>query len=173
MHAKDLLPWNWHWPRGSVPVRTSEQQHPITSLQDQINSAFDRFYRALEGDPEALFAPGFARGGFLPALDVVDDDKEIRVTLELPGMDSKDFDIHLEDDVLRIRGEKYSEESEKGRAAQWSECSYGSFERMIPLHCEIDRDGVEATFRKSVLTVRLPKSKAAIERRRHVPIRSE
>jgi HSP20 family protein len=96
-----------------------------------------------------------------PDVDVAETEKEITVTAELPGLDEKEIDLNLSDNVLTIRGEKKAEKEEKGKTFYRSERSYGVFERVIPLPIEVQEDKVEAEFTKGVLTVHLPKSPAA------------
>jgi HSP20 family molecular chaperone IbpA len=99
MKARDLLPWNWH--SKDVAVHRPEGDS-FSELQTNINRVFEGF----------LTAPNLIQGsasGFLPALDVVSDDEGLHVTLELAGMDEKDIDVSVDNDILAIRGEKRSE----------------------------------------------------------------
>jgi HSP20 family protein len=89
-----------------------------------------------------------------PQVEVVESDKDIRVSAELPGLGDKDVEVLMHDGVLTIRGEKKSEIEDKERA--FSERYYGRFERRIPLSREIEEDKVDASFRNGVLTVTLP-----------------
>lgn len=141
MHARDLLPWNWH--KGSTDREAS-------------TAFFDEWFPTVESG-EGWRRIGLPTRAFLPALDVADEEKEIVVTAELPGLDEKDIQVNLEGDVLAITGEKRSDRSESKEGATWTERRYGSFERRIPLPCEIDADSVRASFKKGVLELRLPK----------------
>ncbi len=106
-----------------------------------------------------------------PQIDVTERDGEIRVRAELPGVDEDDIDVSLSGNVLSIRGEKRSETEDRGKDHYRHECYYGSFQRTIPLPCEVERDKVEARFRKGVLTVMLPKTSEAKESVRRIPVR--
>jgi len=110
---------------------------------------------------------------FSPSIDFFDDEKEIRVSAELPGMDEKDIAISIDSDGLRIEGEKKDEREEKGKGFYSSECSYGAFVRVIPLPYEVERDKVEAKFAKGVLTVRIPKAADAKAERKRISIKGE
>src|SRR3954471_6486658 len=66
-----------------------------------------------------------------PSVEVVQSDKDIRVSAELPGLDEKDVEVLVDDDVLTIRGEKRAETEDKER--RFTERTYGRFERVIPL----------------------------------------
>ena len=103
-----------------------------------------------------------------PQLEVMDHDKEVRVTAELPGLDDKDVEIRVEDGVLSLRGEKHADFDDKER--HYSERFYGQFERRITLPAEVDEDRASATFKNGVLTVTLPKSERARDNIKRIPI---
>jgi len=105
-----------------------------------------------------------SRWGFMAA-EVNEDDKQIDVRLEIPGMDTDDFDIQVIDDILVIRGEKQVEREQNKGHYHIMECAYGSFERAIPLPAEVDSDKTSARYRRGVLEVTLPKSSQANSRR--------
>ncbi len=107
--------------------------------------AFDRWF----GD----FSPGMVN----PQLDVVDDGDALRITAELAGMDRDDIEVLLQDDILVIRGEKKQERKGDEKGCYRLERAFGSFQRVIPLPAGLDTDRAEATFDKSVLTIRIPK----------------
>jgi HSP20 family protein len=115
----------------------------------------------------------FSPGAFQPRVDVVDDGDALRVTAELPGMDSKDVEILLEDDYLVLRGEKKlevrGEDQEQG--CYHVERSFGSFQRIIPLPDGVDADRAEASFENGTLTIRLPKRSGERPRERRLEIR--
>ena len=85
------------------------------------------------------------------------NDKEIKVSVELPGIDKNDIDVSLARDTLTISGEKRQETEDRGKNYHRMERSYGAFKRSIPLLCDVDEAEVDATFKNGVLTVTLPK----------------
>jgi HSP20 family protein len=95
------------------------------------------------------------------------------VTAELPGMEEKDVEVVLGDNVLTIKGDKKleHEEKEKEKGYAYSERSFGSFERRIPIDTEIVADKVDAVFKNGVLTVTLPKTPEARKHFKRVPVR--
>jgi HSP20 family protein len=101
-------------------------------------------------------------------VEVVETDKDIRIAAELPGMDEKDVEVSVSDDVLTIRGEKRAEIDDKER--HFSERYYGRFERRIPLPFEVEDDRAEASFENGVLTVTLPKSPEAEAKTKRIAI---
>ncbi len=166
MAIRDLIPWSRQENRLPAPVNGERdvESHPLLSLHREVNRLFDDVFRGF-GAPS--FA-GFDRGLSWPQLELAETDKEVRVTAELPGLDEKDVDIQIEEGVLTIRGEKKAEVEDKERG--YSERSYGRFERRIGLPRGIDRDKASATFRNGVLTVTLPRTEAANENVRRIPI---
>lgn len=162
-NIKDIMPFG----KRSVPVRR-EEYDPFSFFRHEMNRLFDDFSRGFDLEP-------FERrlGTFTPSVDVSENDKQIKVTAELPGMDEKDIDVSLNKDSLTIKGEKKEEKEEKKKDYYRMERSYGSFSRTIPLPVEIDTDKVKAEFRKGVLTVTMPKTEKAIEETKKIPIKTE
>jgi HSP20 family protein len=101
-------------------------------------------------------------------VEISETDKELRVTAELPGLEEKDIEVVLDDDVLILRGERRSETEDHER--QYSERFYGRFERRLPLGTEVEQDKVKAAFASGVLTVTLPKSARAQARSKRIAI---
>ncbi|MGQ0676301.1 MAG: Hsp20/alpha crystallin family protein, partial [Rhodospirillales bacterium] len=97
-------------------------------------------------------------------------DQAIEVTAELPGMEEKDVELVVQDDVLTIRGEKKFEKEEKNKDYHMVERQYGSFQRSFTLPDIVDREKIAAKFDKGVLNVTLPKSAKAKERTRKIQI---
>jgi HSP20 family protein len=121
------------------------------SLQREIDRLFEDFTRSFG-------APG--NGSLVPSIDVTETDKEIEIAAELPGLERKDVDISIEDNVLTIRGEKKVEQEqkdEKNKNYRLAERSYGVFYRVIELPHGTDPSRVQATMSNGVLKVKIPK----------------
>lgn len=166
MAFRDLIPWSRQENRLPVPVDAERDRsdHPLISLHREVNRLFDDVFRGFGGST----AGAFDRIAGWPSVELGETDAEIRVTAELPGLDEKDVEITVEDSMLTLRGEKRSEVEDKDRG--YSERSYGRFERRIGLPKTIERDKANATFRNGVLTVTLPKTAAANENVRRIPV---
>jgi HSP20 family protein len=99
----------------------------------------------------------------VPSVDVAETDKEIEITAELPGLERKDVEISLEDDVLTIRGEKKTESVQDNKKDgdnknyHLNERSYGVFYRVLQLPPGIDPSSVKATMSNGVLKITIPK----------------
>jgi HSP20 family protein len=124
---------------------------PLTSLRREIDRLFDDFSPGL-----GRFS-GFGSGGLVPSMNVCESDGEIEFTAELPGMEEKDVEVTLSDNVLTIRGEKKAEKEEKEKDYRLIERSFGSFSRSFEVPPGIEPSAVKATIDKGVLTVKFPK----------------
>ena len=90
---------------------------------------------------------------------MVENDKEMKVTAELPGFAEKDLDVSLEKNCLCIRGQKCEEKEQKDERYLLRERHQGSFERRVALPEGIKTDKVEATFKDGLLTVVIPRTR--------------
>jgi HSP20 family protein len=122
-----------------------------------MNRLFDDVFRGLDLNP-FRFDRVFDRAWSWPSIEVSENDKEVRVTAELPGLEEKDVEVQLSNGVLAIKGEKRTETEDNDRL--FSERFYGRFERRIPVD-DIDEDKVNASFGNGVLVVTLPRSAEA------------
>ncbi len=92
------------------------------------------------------------------AAEVFDDDDRVIVRLEAPGMDKKEFDLQVIDDVLIVKGEKRIQREHTEGHYHVKECAYGRFERAIGLPDEVDSDKAQADYKNGILRIELPKS---------------
>lgn len=95
----------------------------------------------------------------MPSIDVTETDKEIAITAEMPGLERKDVEISLENDVLTIRGEKKmeAEKDDKDKNVHVAERSYGVLYRALQLPPGVDPSSVQATMSNGVLKITIPK----------------
>ena len=126
---------------------------PFLSLQREIDRLFDDFTRGFS-TLSMMPAPG---GKLMPVTDVTETDKEIEINAELPGLEEKDLQINLSDNVLTIKGEKKAGKEWKEKDFRMVERSYGAFERTIELPEGVNPDSIKATIAKGVLTVTVSK----------------
>jgi HSP20 family protein len=126
----------------------------MTSFKKEIDRLFDRFGE-LKWDE---FPP---LGEWAPSMDVSETKDALVVKAEVPGMESKDIAISLQEQVLTIKGEKKQEKEEKDERHHRIERSYGAFTRSIRLPVAVDGGKVAAVFKNGLLTVTLPKTAAA------------
>lgn len=141
-----------------APVKPSNgggvarRANPFAVLQSEIDRVFDNFIP---------WRGSFEPMAFTPSMEVTETDKAIEITTELPGLDEKDIDISIANDILTIRGEKKAEKEEKKKNYRLIERSYGAFERSLALPPGISADAIKASMSKGVLKLVLPKPAAA------------
>lgn len=167
MVMKNLVPSIWN--KGMVRGRR-EEDSPFFSLQREMNRMFDD---VLRGWDESPFGITTGKGFFQPSIDVKENDKEITIKAELPGMEEKDIEVLLTDDTLTIKGEKKEEKEEQGKSYYFMERSYGSFHRVIPLPHGVDQKKVDAQYKKGVLSITLQKMEEAKSSGKKIAIKSE
>jgi HSP20 family protein len=153
MNLKSLIPVG----RGRLSpwARTYD---PFTSLQREIERVFEDF------------APGFPAftaptTELTPKMDASETEKQFELTFELPGLEEKDVEINISDNVLTVRGEKKAEKEQKDKNYRTVERSYGSFARSVELPDGIDPDAIKATITKGVLKVTVPKPAPAVTKK--------
>ena len=145
MDMRSLVPFA---PR-SNPARTD--LYPFDALRREFEGLFFDFARSF-GVPQNGGAVLLA-----PRMEVAETDREIEVSVELPGLERKDVDVSMDGNVLAIRAEKKVEGEQKDKNVHVAERSYGVFYRALELPAKIDPSTVEATMSKGVLQIKIPK----------------
>ena len=142
---------------------------PFAEMRAEMDRVFDSFLgRGFLGWPAGPRLPAVDR--IAPDIDVRENDKEIVLDVELPGVDEKDVTVSLREGVLSLKGEKKSQREEKKDAYHVVERSYGSFERSFRLPDAVDDDQVTASFDKGVLRILVPKKPEAVKSEKKIPI---
>ena len=153
----NLIPWR-NKPLGSGQGELS----PLMGLRNEMDRLFESFFR----EPfAALDWPQWGTEKWSPAVDVAENDKELTVRAELPGMDPKDLDVSVTGNQLVLSGEKKESSEHDGKDFYHSETRYGSFRRTIPLPDGIDAENVDAQYANGVLTLHLKKTAQAATKR--------
>jgi HSP20 family protein len=152
---------------------------PFESLRDEIDQVFDDFTRRMprlwQGRSVLDIDPLWRRTGdaSLLAIDVVEKSDAYTITAELPGLDEKDIEVSVADDVLTIKGEKKEEKEQKDKNYYLSERRYGLFQRAFQLPTGLDQAKIEASFQKGVLSVTLPKSSDSQTKEKKIAIKTK
>lgn len=174
MDIKKFAPWNWFKKEdeetgGNVPVvQSTEMQplyserravHPIAQLHREVDRLFEDAFRGFGMSP---FKPeggaSMTLAGLLkPQVDVGATEKEYTITVEVPGVDEKDIKVEIANNTMTVRGEKKQEKEEKDKNYYRVERSYGSFQRVLSLPEDADQEDIKATFKKGVLTIKMPR----------------
>jgi HSP20 family protein len=125
-----------------------------------MDEFFSRFFRSwpsrrLEADSV----------GWVPPIDMIDRKDDILLRIDLPGMDHKDIDVTVKDGVLTLQGARHQESEEKDDEHYALERWAGAFSRSVGLPQGVKEDKIEASFRKGVLEIRIPKTKESAGRK--------
>jgi len=148
--------------RTNVPMAEWSSYDRLSPLRSLLDSAF-----ALAGAESSLERSR----GWLPALDVYEDEHSVTVRVEVAGMKKKDFDIQLHEDALTVSGERKAEnESREGESFR-SERFFGAFSRSVQLPSAVKPDGVTAEYTDGILTVVLPKADEAKPKKIEVSVK--
>jgi HSP20 family protein len=126
----------------------------FATLQGRMNRLFRDSYTG--GQDESLTTSTFA-----PALDVYEDEHQVVLKIEVPGIDEKDIDVRVENNTLTVHGERKIEKEEKEENYRRVERQYGSFTRTFTLPQTVDTENVSANYDKGVLKINLPKKAEA------------
>lgn len=110
---------------------------------------------------------------FIPKIDLTEDEDNLRMTVELPGMDEKDVEISVSEGYLVLEGEKKPNHVKAKANSHRIERSYGKFNRRVYLPAEVNRDKVVAKFKNGLLTIEMPKTDEAKEHLKKIPITPE
>jgi HSP20 family protein len=126
----------------------------FSTLQDRMNSLFRQSY-----GPEGR--EDLATSSFAPPVDVYEDEHQVTLKIEVPGIDEKDIDVRIENNVLTVHGERKFEKEEKEENFRRVERQYGSFTRTFTLPNTVDAEKVQADYEKGILKIVLPKKAEA------------
>ncbi len=131
---------------------------------------FDEFWNGMGLLPSTFLGEGGAR--FVPHIDVEETEDGYRLTADLPGLEQKDFELLLEEDVLTLKGERRSEHESESEGCHRIERVSGKFERRLRFESPIDVDKVKARYKNGVLQVDLPKPPEARPKVRTISVKS-
>jgi HSP20 family protein len=137
-------------------MRTLNRWEPsrgATTLQEQLNRVFGNMLERA-GD-ESNLTP------WAPAVDIFETEHELVVKADLPDVNPQDLDIHVENNILTIRGERRFENEVKEENYLRIERAYGSFSRTFSLANTVNSDAIKADYKNGVLTLSIPKREEA------------
>jgi HSP20 family protein len=152
---------------------------PFDALRREVDRLFGDFEGSLWSSP--LRSPVFnvepmwrrdVSLSAVPAVDITEKDKSYEIMADLPGMDESNIEVNVANGALTIKGEKQEEKEETEKDYYLRERSYGSFERRFSIPEGVDANKIEATFKKGVLTVTLPKTVEAQQPEKKIAIKA-
>ena len=129
----------------------------FSQITDRMNRLFQDTYGSTQGRSEE----SLATMNFVPPVDIYEDEHNVTLKLEVPGIDQKDIDVRLENNTLVVRGERKFEKDEKEENFHRIERRYGSFYRAFTLPNTVDADNVHADYDNGVLSIKLAKKAEA------------
>ena len=132
-----------------------EPVRDLLTLQERMNRMFDSSYRGSGDEDWAL------GGSWAPAVDIYEKDGNIVLKAELPGVDPKDVDVRVENNLLTLRGERKFDNEVKRDSYHRVERAYGAFSRSFTLPNVVDTGNIKAEYRDGVLHMTLPKREEA------------
>ncbi len=144
-----------------------EPMRELATLQERMNRLFNDSFSPVASQ-ESLTS-----GSFVPPVDVYEDEQGIRLKMEVPGIDEKDIDIRLENNLLTVHGERKLESETKEENYHRIERNYGSFTRSFALPPTVNPEEVKAAYAKGVLTITLGKRAEARPKQIKVEIKPE
>ena len=124
----------------------------LTTLRQEVDNLWNRFF------PEKSFHERYVTNEWMPSMDLTETKDKLVVKAELPGLEAKDVELGITDDILSIRGEKKEGTENKDEHHFFIERYCGTFERKIKLPAPVKTDKIDATFDKGILTINMPKS---------------
>jgi HSP20 family protein len=164
-------------PSQMAPSTRVQEWRPFETLRNQVDRLFRDFETGFLQSPLYRDIDNFWRRDVTlpvtPAVDIVEKENAFELTAELPGLDAKNIELSLSDDILTIKGEKTEEKEEKTKDRYVSERRYGSFRRSLQLPASVDPAKIEASYKNGVLSVKLPKSEEAKKKQTVIPITSK
>jgi len=131
----------------------------LLSLQERMNRLFSESYRS--GGPQGQEDDWALGGSWAPAVDIYEQDGNIVLKAELPGLDLKDVDIRVENNTLTLRGQRKLDEQVKRDNYHRVERAYGAFTRSFALPNVVDAENIKAEYKDGLLRVTLPKREEA------------
>jgi HSP20 family protein len=135
---------------------------PFSTFRREMDDLFDSFFSGSR-DLEAF-------ADFSPNLDVKETAKQVTMKVDLPGIDEDDIELEIDNDILRLRGERSEEVEDEKEEHRYIERRYGRFERSLRLPFAPGENDVKTDFRKGVLTIRIAKPKNGGKGVKRIPI---
>ncbi|HEX3321116.1 MAG TPA: Hsp20/alpha crystallin family protein [Terriglobales bacterium] len=139
----------------------------LATMQNRMNRLAREIYSP-EDPEEALTTTSFA-----PPVDIYEDEHNITLKMEVPGIDEKDIDVRIENTTLTVHGERRFEKEEKENNFRRVERQYGTFTRSFTLPSSVDTGQVSANYDKGVLKISLAKRAEAKPKQIKVNVSSE
>ena len=137
-------------PRAPTALSRFGEEWPLERMHREIERTFDRWMRDIDRGLEEFWMPSLTTEAG-PVAELEEDENEVLITAEMPGLEKEDFKVELLGDRLTIRGEKKAERKEHKRGYRFAEARYGAFRRTFLLPCAVKADEIKAEFKNGEL----------------------
>ncbi len=155
--------------RKSLPVTVSTNPNTFIAMPDAFDELIEDFYQEAFNLATST-VNAWENLTIRPCVDVLEDAKEFKIEVEMPGMGPEDVKLSIEDRKLTIKGEKTSSKTDHEQNYVKREITYGTYQRTIQLPNSVDANQVRASFKKGMLWVALPKRPGSAENFREIEI---
>jgi HSP20 family protein len=135
---------------------TRTRNRNLSSLQNEIDRVFDRFFPSRDQNEESTSSQAVWR----PRMDLIESEDAYRLHLDMPGMSTDELKISYQNNELVVSGERESSRTNENEEFVRVERSFGHFRRSFTLPRTVDADNISATYDNGVLTVTVPKTEA-------------
>ena len=132
-----------------MPIARWDPFSDMVQLRDEIGRWFEGVSERGKDRKSVVWAPD---------VDIKENDKEVQIKADLPGMKLEDIDVSVDDNQLVIKGERKTEREEKEKDYIRVERSYGSFYRSFNIGVPVKADEIKASYKNGVLEINLPKA---------------
>lgn len=149
----------------------ADSQRNAVSLRDMISRMIEESFLNPFDAISSDLSTASGKKMYFPKIDISETEKEIKITANIPGIDSDKINIDVGDDYISISGKTEKEEEEKNKKIHRYEREYGEFRREFSLPTKVKKDEVSAKVKNGVLTIVLPKSEE--EKKSKVKVKAE
>lgn len=156
---------NW---KKAAPTIFRKKDNPFSSLQEELNRVmkdFDHWFNT-----PATAKEHFENLSITPAVDIVEDKTNFKIEVEMPGLGGEDIKVSIHDNMVSIKGEKATSKKDDGKNFLNREITYGSYERLINLPDSADLEKAQASFKKGMLWITVPKKAESVKQARDLKI---
>lgn len=126
----------------------------LLTIQERMNRLFDETISRTKGAGEDI-----GRSGWHPPVDIYETEEHIVLKAELPGIDKKNIEVEINDNILVLKGERKFEKNVKEENYHRMERSYGVFQRAFTLPYVVDKDNIKAKYNHGILEIILQKNR--------------
>ncbi len=154
MNLQKLTPFNWFKREnegGGEYLPATRGNDPFARMHREMDRMFEDFFGESRGGGNGLLLK--------PSVDIAESKKAYKISVEVPGIDPEQIDLHVDNGTLVLSGEKSQESEDDDEGFHRIERSYGQFRRVLTLPEDADPDGIKADFKNGVLKIRIPRVK--------------